>query len=335
MVEIQDRFVTFTPPIGATYLIGDFTDWDERPLPITEPVTIEFPRGAYIEYAFLDSNKRPMTDPTNPQTPKNPWYDYHRSIILPHNHFKMPPRPQVFRGSVHDHTIDSRIFASRRRYYVYEPTPFPAVTIYVHDGEAYYRKLRFHEVAEALLEQGVIHPVRLVMIEPEDRHSEYWFNERYEAFLLEEVLPEVEHRYGVASERGLWGASLGGLVSTWLAWRNPHLFTKVGSQSGCFTARPGGGDEYHDPEWFTEQFAETPRRPLRFYTQTGQIEWLLAPNRRFAATLADKGYPHSYEELPSGHNWATWEQGLEPGLKYLFGLPGIASSAATQMRCDA
>ena len=38
-------------------------------------------------------------------------------------------------------------------------------------------------------------------------------------------------------------------------------------------------------------------------------------------TLADKGYPHSYEELPSGHNWATWEQGLEPGLKHLFGLP--------------
>jgi enterochelin esterase-like enzyme len=36
--------------------------------------------------------------------------------------------------------------------------------------------------------------------------------------------------------------------------------------------------------------------------QTGQIEWLLAPNRRFAAVLADKGYCHIYEELPSGHN---------------------------------
>jgi enterochelin esterase-like enzyme len=53
--------------------------------------------------------------------------------------------------------------------------------------------------------------------------------------------------------------------------------------------------------------------------QTGQIEWLLAPNRRFAAMLADKGYLHSYQELPGGHNWTTWEQGLEPGLVYLFG----------------
>jgi enterochelin esterase-like enzyme len=61
------------------------------------------------------------------------------------------------------------------------------------------------------------------------------------------------------------------------------------------------------------------RRPIRFFLQTGQIEWLLAPNRRFAALLAEKGYPHFYQELPSGHNWATWKQGLVPGLLYLFG----------------
>jgi hypothetical protein len=49
MIEIGERCVTFTPPEGAAYLIGDFTDWDERPLPIPEPVTIEFPEGAYVE----------------------------------------------------------------------------------------------------------------------------------------------------------------------------------------------------------------------------------------------------------------------------------------------
>lgn len=131
--------------------------------------------------------------------------------------------------------------------------------------------------------------------------------------------PPVDHRYGSTPEQGLWGASMGGLVSAWLAWRNPHLFPKVGCQSGCFTAHPEGGNEYHDPEWLTEQFAATPSLPVCFYLQTGQIEWLLAPNRRFAAVLADKGYFSIYEELPSGHNWATWEQGLEPGLIFLFG----------------
>ena len=50
----------------------------------------------------------------------------------------------------------------------------------------------------------------------------------------------------------------------------------------------------------------------------GRLNGLLAPNRRFAAILADKAYSHCYQERPGGHNWATWEQGLAPGLLYLF-----------------
>ena len=319
MIEIRECCVTFTSPEGAAYLIGDFTDWDERPLPIPEPVTIEFPEGAYVEYAFLDANKRPMTDPTNPRRPKNPWYDSHRSMTLPHNCFKAPPQLETFRGSVQEHVLDSQFLEGQRTYYVYDPPVSPSVTLYVQDGKAFYRKLRMHEVAEAMIEQGVIAPVRLVFIEPHDRSVEYWFNERYEAFLLEEVLPAVDRRYGATRERGLWGASLGGMVSAWLAWKNAEVFTKVGSQSGCFTADPEGGNEYHDPEWLTEQFLRSARRPLRLYVETGQIEWLLAPNRRFAAMLVDKGYPQSYQEMPGGHNWETWEQGLQPGLRYLFG----------------
>lgn len=339
MLEIRDRWVTFYPPEGAAYLVGDFTDWDDKLNPLTGAVTLEFPRGAYIEYAYFDADKQPIADPTNPVRPKHPWHDFDRAVTLPFNDFKEPPRPQTFRGHVYDHRMFSQAFSCQRTYYVYEPNLPPVATLYVHDGEGYYQKLCFHEVAEALLEQGEIQPVRLVMIEPQDREKEYWFNERYEAFLLREILPEVDQRYGATEERGLWGASLGGMVSAWLAWRNPQLFTKVGSQSGCFTADPEGGDEYHDPEWLTEQFAATERRSVRFYLETGQIEWLLAPNRRFAAMLVDKGYPHDYQERPGGHNWAIWEQGLEPGLKYLFGVkdrPSLyyhpANYVATELR---
>ena len=318
MIEVHSRSVTFLPPSGAAYLMGDFTDWDESPLPITGPMTLEFPQGAYIEYAFLDTNKQPLADPENHQMPKHPWYEYHRTFTLPLNRFVEPAQPHAFRGDITEQVMVSNVFACQRHYYVYEPPISPVATVYVHDGEAFYRKLRFHDVVEALIECHVIQPVRLVMIEPENRTTEYWFSERYETFLLKEMIPMIEQSYGKTAERGLWGASLGGLVSIWLAWRNPDIFSKVASQSGCFTAIPGGGDSYHDPEWLTEQLRQTPRRPLRLYVETGQIEWLLAPNRRFAAMLADKGYIHSYHERPSGHNWATWEQGLEPGLSYLF-----------------
>jgi enterochelin esterase-like enzyme len=97
----------------------------------------------------------------------------------------------------------------------------------------------------------------------------------------------------------------------------------VGSQSGCFTAAPRDGrtdaSYYRDPEWLTELVSREPARPIRMYVDTGQIEWLVGPNRRFAAALADLGCLHWYREHPSGHNWTTWEQGLEEGLAWLFG----------------
>ena len=69
MVEIRGRYVTFLPPKGAAFLMGDFTDWDEAPLPISGSVTIDFPEGAYVEYAFLDANKCPLPDPLIPEPP--------------------------------------------------------------------------------------------------------------------------------------------------------------------------------------------------------------------------------------------------------------------------
>ncbi len=319
MIQIRDRLVTFAPPKQATYLIGDFTDWDERPLLIAEPLTLEFPQGAYVEYAFLDADMSPVPDSTNSEKPANPWYDYHRCFTLPGNRFMTPPHPTTLRGKLSRHVLNPRALAGQRTYYVYEPLISPTATVFVHNGEAYCARLHFHEIVESLIEQKAIQPVRLVMLEPQDRKQDYWFNERYEAFFLEEVRPEIGDRYGKTLEEAQWGASLGGMVSIWLAWRNPHLFPKVASQSGCFTADPQGGNYYHDREWLTEQLAHASHYPLRFFLQTGQIEWLLAPNRRFAAMLAEKGYTHSYQEFPSGHNWATWEQGLVPGLLYLFG----------------
>ncbi len=321
MVEVQDECVTFTAPPGAACLIGDFSDWDERPIPISTPVTLEFPQGAYVEYAFLDTEGTMLADPMNTCTPRNGWYEEHRYVALPGCSYTTPLRSQELNGTVRRHERYSNALGEHRTYHVYEPATRPSATMYVHDGDAFLRKLRLHEVVDSLTKQECIHPIRVVFIVPQDREREYWFNERYERFVLDELIPAVESQYGVSPERALWGASLGGMVSAWLALRNPHIFARVASQSGCFTAHPQGTNYYRDPEWLTTQFTDSAPQPLRFYVETGQIEWLLAPNRRFAAMLVDKGYPHRYREWPGGHNWTTWEQGLEPGLKYLFALP--------------
>jgi enterochelin esterase family protein len=318
MVEVHTRSVVFHPPQGACFLVGDFTDWDRKPIPIDKPLTLEFPSGAYVEYAFLDEQKKPFPDPDNPHKAQNPWWTYPRAIELPGFRYTAPHQPSR-PVEVHRHRLESKAFGTPRRYYVYNP-PTPAqATLYVHDGVAYYRTAKLAEVAQGLFELGEIRPVRIVFIEPEDRRREYWFSTAYEQHVLKEIIPAVESHYGPTSERGLMGASLGGLVSGWLAFRHPDMFQKVATQSACLTASPTGGDSYADPEWLTEQYLAAETLPLRFYCETGQLEWLLAPNRRFAAMLADKGYPHAYFERPSGHNWMTWRQGLAPALSFLFG----------------
>jgi len=319
MVEIHARSVTFHPPAKARYLVGDFTDWEQRPIPVDQPLTLEFPSQAYLEYAFLDADRSPFPDPDNPHLAQNPWWTYPRAIELPGFHYTAPHQPSR-KVEVHRHSLASKAFGTTRRYYVHNPLQPAQATLYVHDGVAYYRTARLGVVAQGLLELGQIWPVRIVFIEPEDRSSEYWFNPRYEAHLLEEILPAVEESYGATEERGLMGASLGGLVSSWLALRHPQLFQKVATQSACLTASPTGGNAFTDPEWLTEQYLAAETLPLRFYCETGQIEWLLAPNRRFAAMLADKNYRHTYAERPSGHNWMTWRQGLVPALVFLFGI---------------
>lgn len=317
MVEVRQRYVRFSPPAGATHLIGDFTDWDKRPIDISQPLVLEFPAGAYLEYAFLDAKGQPFADPDNPHKAQNPWWSYPRAIELPGFAPDFMPEPSRS-PEVHRHRLESKLLGSSRRYYVYQPPQPAQSTLYVQDGVAYYRTGKMHEVAQTLIERGEINPIRIVFVEPDDRRQEYWFNPTYEAFLLQELMPEVEHHYGSTPTRGLWGASLGGVVSAWLAWRNPQIFGLVGTQSACLTLEPGGDDSYTAPEWLTQQYAHSPKLPLRFYCETGQIEWLLAANRRFAAMLQDLGYPHAYQERASGHNWMTWRQGLLPGLKYLY-----------------
>jgi hypothetical protein len=147
MIEIKGNFVTFTPPKDAAYLIGDFTDWDEVLLPIHGSLTIEIPQGAYVEYAYLDTDKRPLIDVTNSEKPKNPWYSYHSSITLPQNQFQTPSRPRSFNSTVHEYSIESKSFGQNWTYSVYEPPTYPIATLYVHDGAAFYHKLHFHEVA--------------------------------------------------------------------------------------------------------------------------------------------------------------------------------------------
>ncbi len=311
VVRVEGRFATFFPPPGAVALIGDFTDWKRMPLPIEGPLTLELPLDAYVEYAFLDAKGRPFADPEAPRPAENPWWPYARALTTGAWRYEAPPRAPVPRARLARERVFSEPFFSERKLWVYEPPAEPRAVLFVQDGVAFLRLGRMAEVAEALIEAGEIHPVRIVFLEPEDRDREYRMDPRYRSFVLEEVLPQ----YGGGLPFGFWGASLGGLAALWL-WNQDPGASFAMAHSPALRALPGGADAYAEPEWLTERLVP---HGGRVYLEVGVLEWLLAPTRRLAARLSDLGVVHAYRERPSGHNWVTWRQGIAPGLRYLLG----------------
>lgn len=61
--------------------------------------------------------------------------------------------------------------------------------------------------------------------------------EAYARFLVEEVKPAVDSRYRTSPDKAntaIFGSSLGGLISYYVAWRFPETFQFVGGMSGTF-----------------------------------------------------------------------------------------------------
>ena len=333
-VSVSGQSYTFTAPAGATGLTGDMTDWRKRPpLPVRagEALTLKFPRGAWVEYAWVGADGEAFADPDNPQKSLNPWWPYPRAAVGPD--YAPPPLWQgpeaSARGTAHRLSWAGEVFPGTRRAVVYTPHGFSpgeaAPVYYVQDGIAFYRTGRLGEVMDRAVEGGLARGAVLVFLEPGDRNEEYYLNDRYLDFLTGEVFPRVEGEYVQPEVRGLWGASLGGLISLYLGSRAPELFGRVASHSGALIARPGargpGGviDTTGAGEWLAEELRAQPPQHLKTSLDTGVLEWLTGPNRRMAGLFADLGLEHQYREYPSGHNWVTWRDALPAAYLYLQG----------------
>lgn len=332
------RHLTLIPPEGAAGLIGDATDWDRRPpLPVQpgKPLTLALPRNAWFEYAWVDAAGEPFADPAGLPT-VNPWYTYARAAEVgrwAEHPLWQGPAPEL--GVTHRLHWDGEVFAGKRRAMLYLPRSYTAgealPVYYVQDGVAFARVGRLAELLERAVAAGQARPAALVFVEPGDRNAEYYLNGDYFTFLQREVMPRIEGDladWGEAlrpSERGLWGASLGGLISLYLGSEHPELFSRVVSHSGAFIARPGARtpagriDLMTAGEWLRERLEAAPPRHLTVSLDTGLLEWLTAPNRRMAAALKDSSIDHQYREYAGGHNWVTWRQALAEALLYQLG----------------
>jgi putative tributyrin esterase len=186
----------------------------------------------------------------------------------------------------------------------------------------------------------------LILVMPEG-NSSYYTNsasqpqDRYEDYIVSDLISDVEHRFPVAAtraSRAVIGVSMGGFGAINLALKHPDLFAFAGALSPAvdvpsrpFSAKrieqwqrfgsifgPWGSKTRHDNDPFIlAALADQAKTPYLFLT-CGEQEGLLPTNRKFAALLAQLHFRYEFHTAPGDHNFNQWNAGLPALFQSLF-----------------
>ncbi len=161
-------------------------------------------------------------------------------------------------------------------------------------------------------------------------------NDKYESYIVQELIPEVDKKYRTLStrdKRAIAGLSMGGYGALKFGLKYPEKFVLAGSFSGAlgaasFSEKTSGAigksiDLIYGPlEGETRKANDifgivkglTPEKikALPFlYVDCGTEDFLFQNNRDFIALLVDKKIPHEFRQLPGAHNWPYWDKQVQ------------------------
>ncbi len=346
------HFVYYDSEARQVGLSGEFNQWDRRGLHMTplrgtgiSYCTLQFRGPVRVEYKFIVDGEW-MTDPFCPNIIDNGVGEQNSFFVV--GDFHDPPElevnPAIAHGRVEEFDFKSKVLNNRRRVYLYLPPSYATEgaarfpTLYVHDGGEYLTRALLATVLDNLIHSKEVAPLIAVMVDPVDRGREYWANEEYGRFTEEELVPHIDRRYRTLARRearGVMGASLGGLISTYLALSRPHLFSKVGGQSSALFLLEGDRasglvselrkrlsslQNHWDEPRSLASLVDKLRVPITFYFDVGKYEPQFIPaHHRLVPLLEAKDCPCFFQELTGGHNWTSWRAHLKDLLTFLWG----------------
>jgi enterochelin esterase family protein len=323
--------------VRRVLVTGEFIQWDPRGIPMTRLGqtgifyhTVEFGEPVRIEYKFIVDGQW-MVDPVGPNVVDNGMGEQNSFFVV--GDVQEPPElqwiPTIPHGRVEEFDLESQWLRNPRHVSVYLPPDYDSdphqifPSLYVHDGSEYLTRAKLATVVDNLLHDRAILPLIVVMVDPVDRVHEYQANEDYAQFTEHELIPQIDRRYRTPAQRearGVMGASLGGLMATYLALSRPHLFAQVGGQSSAL---------------FLEQekllaLGEGLSARTRFYFDVGTYEPQFLPaHKQLVPLLEAKGCPCFFQELAGGHNWTSWRAHLKDLLSFLWTREGEGSAGDT------
>ncbi|MEP6818801.1 MAG: alpha/beta hydrolase family protein [bacterium] len=185
--------------------------------------------------------------------------------------------------------------------------------------------------------------------------------EKYESYILQELIPDVEQRFRASSERegrAIGGLSMGGYGALKFAVKHPQTFVFAASLSGALDAASWTEADLKGLEfiWRTLQpvfgaansearasndlaklYRELPAARIAglpyIYLDCGTEDGLLQTNRGFVDILLKQKIPHEYRQLPGNHAWTYWDAQVQEVLRIAakrFSKPAAAKKSAAQ-----
>jgi len=191
-------------------------------------------------------------------------------------------------------------------------------------------------------------PYEFIIVMPEGNDG--WYTDsatvptdKYESYILQELIPDVEKRFRASSNAGnraIAGLSMGGYGALKFGVKYPQQFVFAASMSGALGAASWTESDLKGLEFILRSLQSvygsegSPTRAANdlgrlyrdlpaasiaslpyIYLDCGTEDPLLQVNRDFAAILMTRKIPHEYRQLPGSHSWTYWDSQVQEVLR--------------------
>jgi len=313
LVENGKAILFYRGAARAVSVAGDMTGWNPGRIWMQDvgenlkAVQLDFAPAARVEYKLIADGKW-LTDELNPNKLDNGVGGENSMFTMPE--YKATVWDKGEQTKFDEFEIDTKNFG-KRKIKVYLPLDYQRAKVvqypvlYLQDGTEYAQRARAAIVQENLVKAGKVKPFIMVFIDPQDRTKEYWANDDWANFVADELVPAIDKKYLTVPNRNgraVLGASLGGITSVWIGLKHPDKFARLGGQSSSFWV-----DNERVVKALSKLDAE--KTKFKFYFDDGTLEGV-EDTRRVNVMLRGKGYPVTYVEGETGHNWTSWRDRL-------------------------
>lgn len=261
-------------------------------------------------------------------------------------------------GKVFDNlSMTSEILDSERKFAIYLPPDYetsersyPVLYLLHGAGDDQTGWVQFGEVlhiTDQAIKAGKATPMIIVMPDADTGRRGY-FNTideewRYEDFFFEELMPYVEDKYRIKSEkryRAVAGLSMGGGGSFMYALHHPELFSSacpLSAAAGALSVEQlkerlkrwdNDDTEYpaevlqayferHSAVELVKSMPADDLKSVRWFIDCGDDDFLYEGNSLVHIAMKKKEIPHEYRVRDGAHNWTYWRESLPVVLSFV------------------